>query len=92
MSKKYKNFDDERLFQTARLINTICIIKSTLALYGDIGVVQSTVPSHFTLPYFDRIFSSFAYKIFGPINSIYPENANNIPIELNIFYRWHQLV
>ena len=92
LKKQYPDFDDEKLFQITKLINTICFIKCTLGLFGDVGVIQSTVPSEFQVKNLENIYNSWKYRIFGPIDKLFPSNAYNIPIEFNIFYKWHQLI
>jgi len=98
LKKEYPDMDEDKIFDITKMINILCIIKSTLALYGDIGVVQSTVPSNFSLYDFEHlckgpdILQNLLYHIVGGANQLFPSNSSNIPIEFNLMYKWHQLI
>eukprot|EP01084_Bolivina_argentea_P282887 484349_1 len=92
LHKEYPLFDDERLYQTTKLINILLLIKSTLYLYGDIGVVQTNVPSEFEITDLENLMQSLLCKLLAPNNKLFPQNSRNIFIEFNFLYRWHQLI
>ena len=76
LKKAHKSWDDDRLFQTARMINLACALKVVIedyinALAGELGTFQ-LVPG-------------FADK-----QRWY--RTNRISIEFNLLYRWHGLV
>jgi len=92
LKHEYPVLDEHTIFDMTRLINILTMIKCTLALYGDIGVVQSTVPSNFSIYDFEHLLKWWVFRLIGPINQLFPSNASTIPIEFNILYRWHQLI
>ena len=76
LKEAHKSWDDDRLFQTARMINLACALKVVIedyinALAGELGTFQ-LVPG-------------FADK-----QRWY--RTNRISIEFNLLYRWHGLV
>ena len=88
---KYTDFDDERIFQTARLINILCLLKCTLALMVDTGIIQAPFESVFNIDNLENIFDGIKHRIFGQKDRIFPNSTQNIPIELSILSQWDQL-
>ena len=76
LKKAHGNWDDDRLFETARIINIACLLKVVIedyinALAGELGKF--------------RLIPGFADK-----QRWY--RTNRISIEFNLLYRWHGLV
>ena len=92
LKQQYPEYDDEKIYNHCKMINILIMIKSTLGLYGDVGLVQSSVPSTFTVNDLEGLMKSHFYRLFGPVNKLFPSQHSNIPIEFNILYRWHQFI
>jgi prostaglandin-endoperoxide synthase 2 len=69
-------FDDERVFQTARAINTVQLIK----------VVIEEYINHIS-PFWFRLLADPT-----PCYTAAWNRENRIPVEFNLLYRWHSLV
>jgi Animal haem peroxidase len=76
IEKANPNFDDERLFETARAVNVVQLIKVVVEEY-----INHITPFWFKL----RADPTTSYK------SIW-NRENWIPVEFNLLYRWHSLV
>nr|AFN20596.1 prostaglandin endoperoxide synthase [Coccotylus truncatus] len=78
-----KNIDDEELFQKAKLIVTVNMLRITMHDY----VSRALQSSHAKMRFDQKVKQSRIWKMFGP-DYFPPSNA--IQFEFNIFYRWHQ--
>jgi prostaglandin-endoperoxide synthase 2 len=76
IGKAHPDFDDERLFQTARAVNIVQLIK----------VVVEEYINHIS-PYWFKLLADPA----SSYTSIW-NRENWIPVEFNLLYRWHSLV
>jgi len=92
LKQAYPDFDDERLFQTAKLCNILTCIRCTLALYGEMGLVQTNLSAKFDVTDMENIYNTWMYRMFGPTRQVFPQNSANVFVEFNIMYRWHQLI
>ena len=88
----YPSFEDERIFQICKMCNILTCIQITLGLYGYMGIVQSNVSAHFDYYDFENLYNNIVYTLLGPSKKLFPSNSQNVYIELNFMYRWHQLV
>ena len=87
----YPDFEDEKIFQIAKMCNILTCIQVTLALYGYMGIVQSNVSAYFDFYDFENVYNNIVYKLIGP-KTLFPCASSNVYIELNFMYRWHQLI
>ena len=76
IGKANPEFDDERLFQTARAVNVVQLIK----------VVVEEYINHIT-PYWFKLLADPT-----PCYKAVWNRENWIPVEFNLLYRWHSLV
>jgi prostaglandin-endoperoxide synthase 2 len=76
MGKAHPDFDDERLFQTARAANIVQLIK----------VVVEEYINHIS-PYWFKLLADPT-----PCYTAIWNRENWIPVEFNLLYRWHSLV
>lgn len=76
LERDYPGWDDERVFQTARNINIVLLIK----------VVVEEYINHIT-PYWVRLLADPT-----PAYTARWNRENRIPVEFNLLYRWHSLV
>lgn len=79
-----KHLSDEEIFQKAKVIVAINVLRLTMHDY----VARSLQSSHVKIRFDHGIRDSLMWKICGP-NPYHPINA--IQIEFNLLYRWHQL-
>ena len=76
LEQAYPNWNDERVFETARNVNIVQLIKVVIEDY-----VNHIAPYHFKL----LANPSACYKASW-------NRQNWIPVEFNLLYRWHSLV
>jgi prostaglandin-endoperoxide synthase 2 len=76
IGKAHPDFDDERLFQTARAVNIVQLIK----------VVVEEYINHIT-PFWFKLLADPT-----PCYTATWNRENWIPVEFNLLYRWHSLV
>ena len=76
IGKAHPDFDDERLFQTARAVNIVQLIK----------VVVEEYINHIS-PYWFKLLADPT-----PCYKAIWNRQNWIPVEFNLLYRWHSLV
>lgn len=75
--------DDERLYQTAKVIVVFNMLRITMHDY----VARALQSSYLQIRFDQKVKDSFMWKVFGP-SKFYPSNA--IQIEFDFLYRWHQ--
>jgi prostaglandin-endoperoxide synthase 2 len=76
LAQEYPNWDDERLFQTARNIVTVILIKIAIEEY-----INHITPYHFKFMLDPQAFQN--EKWYRP---------NWMCVEFNLLYRWHSLI
>lgn len=79
-----KQLSDEEIFQKAKIIVAVNVLRLTMHDY----VGRALQSSHVKIRFDHNIRNSTMWKMFGP-NPYHPVNA--IQIEFNFLYRWHQL-
>lgn len=78
-----KHMDDEEIYQKAKIILAINVLRITMHDY----VGRALQSSHVKIKFDQTVKKSLMWKMFGP--SYYPP-CNCIQIEFNFLYRWHQ--
>lgn len=76
LTQRNPDWSDDRVFETARLINIVLLIKIVVAEY-----INHISPYHFQL-----------FADGSVANSAKWNRPNWIPVEFNVLYRWHSLV
>ena len=76
LANNYKDWSNNRVFETARLINIVLLIKIVVAEY-----INHISPYHFQLLGDGSVARKAVWN-----------RPNWIPVEFNVLYRWHSLV
>nr|AFN20595.1 prostaglandin endoperoxide synthase [Gracilaria vermiculophylla] len=80
-----KTMSDEEMYQKAKIIVAINVLRLTMHDY----VAEGLQSSHVKIKFDHKVKKSLIWKFFGP-GTYHPSNA--IQTEFNFLYRWHQFI
>lgn len=86
--KKYPDWDDNRLFETAKMINLSCCLRVVFNDYINHGINTAPVRIKFNKYLMKHLLSSKIYRFFNP--GFLP--VYSMSVEFNLLYRFHQFI